>query len=163
VNRPAILERLYAILAADTTLKGSDESPAGTWPRPHGPVVREWPTEDLEGTALWLGEVRGLQSSESSFGSGITVWNDRWTVSVYGAVAPTSAAEAAELGQALIDAVRTIVSLNRMLDIEGGEQIPTLRGVAAGVTDGPDRFPNPDGAGVVATVRIEIVVSEEGY
>jgi hypothetical protein len=163
VNRTAILKRFRDVVSVDETLKGSDDRPAGLWPGTFGPVVLEWADADkLERTAIWMGDPRGLSAVEDAWGDGISVWEDEWAFDVWGSIGATDSATACELGEALISAVRTIVSRNRALVLEGEADIDTLLAVSCGPADGPSRFPAEDGAGVVATVRIEVRVKERG-
>lgn len=145
-----IREDLVTFLKTATGLRGSSDSPAGTWPQKFGPSILPFAdASKLEETSIYIGDEAG-EFLEDYIQSGHIGYRQTRTFQIVMTVGVNPFSKTMELARAQILAVYTLFKDNPTIN-SGQARIALLNGV-----EGPNPFPTENGVCAISNLTVEL-------
>jgi hypothetical protein len=145
-----IREDLVTFLKTATGLKGSADTPAGTWPQLHGPVILPFAdASQLEQTSIYIGDENG-EFLEDYIQSETVGYRQNRTFEIVMTVGPNPFTLTMQLARAQIAAVYALFK-NDPVFTSSTARIGLLNGI-----EGPNPFPTDNGVCAVTSLTIEV-------
>jgi hypothetical protein len=145
-----IREDLVTFLKTSTALKGSADTPAGTWPQTHGPVILPFPDASmLEQTSIYIGDEHG-SFDEDYLQSDAVGYRQTRTFQIVMTVGANPFAKTMALARAQIQAIYNLFRANPTIN-SGQARVALL-----GDVEGPNPFPTESGVCSIANMSVEL-------
>lgn len=151
MSRTDIIDDILDAIAARTALRGSADSPTGTWPEAHGPKVLYW-ADPKAGAAhpskIWWGNLTGSIDQVGMTPGGIVTYEDTFSFDLVAQVGAHVFATTASLISTVIDQIIGVFHT----DVDD----LASRVVLSGSFDGPDYVGSDDGVSAVVAFSVEV-------